>query len=486
MEKSEKRVLIAGANGYVGSRLAYRLAEKGIAVIALVRDKNRFTIHEKIHQNIEVIEADLLDSTSLEKIPAGLSCVYYLVHSLGSKDKNFANLEEISARNFLKAMQVRGPEKIVYLSGLSGNMPESEHMRSRDLVGKVLSEGKVPVVNFQAGIIIGSGSASFEIMRDLVEKLPVMIAPKWVSSKCQPIGIEDVLYYLENIHDKDVDSITLEIGGPEIFTYKEMLYRFAKVRGLKRWIISVPFLTPHLSSLWLYFVTATNLYIAKRLVQSLKNDAVCSLKTIDTYLPHKCLTYEETIKRAFDKIEQNHVLSSWKDAMNTSRLKPHFDEYIHVPTFGCLKNVQKRRYETSKKKVLSRLWSIGGDNGWYYMNWAWKIRGGIDKLSGGVGLRRGRKSPIELEKGDTLDFWRVILSDKNEGKLLLYAEMRLPGEAWLEWKVEEIEGKTQILQTATFRPKGLLGRLYWYFLVPFHLFIFRGMCNKIGNNKSLD
>jgi len=480
MEKSEKKVLIAGANGYVGSRLAYRLAEKGIFVIALVRDKNRFTLHESIHKNIEIIEADLLDEKSLEKIPVGLSCVYYLVHSLSSEKKNFYDLEEKSARNFLKAMQNRGPEKIVYLSGLSGDDPESEHMKSRDRVGKVLNEGKVPVINFQAGIIIGSGSASFEIMRDLVEKLPVMIAPKWVSSKCQPIGIEDVLYYLENIHDVDVDSQQLEIGGEDILTYKEMLYRFAKVRGLKRWIISVPFLTPHLSSLWLYFVTSTNLYIAKRLVQSLKKDAVCRTDTIKTLLPHQCLRYEETIKRAFDRIEQNHVLSSWKDALNTSKVKPYFDDYIHVPTYGCLKNIQRKLFTTPKKDIVVKLWSIGGKRGWYYMNWAWKIRGGLDKIAGGVGLRRGRKSPTELEKGDALDFWRVILSDKEGGKLLLYAEMRLPGEAWLEWKIKEVEGKTEILQTATFRPKGLLGRLYWYLLFPIHLFIFSGMCNQIG------
>ncbi len=482
MDKGEKKVLIAGANGYVGSRLAYRLAEKGIFVIALVRDKTRFNIHEKIHKNIEVIEGDLLDEESLKKIPAGLSCAYYLVHSLSSKDKNFYDLEEKSARNFLKAMQKRGPEKIVYLSGLSGNDPKSEHMQSRDRVGKILNEGKVPVVNFQAGIIIGSGSASFEIMRDLVEKLPVMIAPKWVSSKCQPIGIEDVLFYLENIHDRDCDSIKLEIGGPEVLTYKEMLHIFAKVRGLKRWIISVPFLTPHLSSLWLYFVTSANLYIAKRLVESLKGDAICHLHDIDAYIPHKCLSYEETIQRAFDRIEQNHVISSWKDAMNTSKLKPHFDQYIHVPTYGCLKNIQKRKYLTHKKEVIERLWSIGGKNGWYYMDWAWQIRGWIDKIFGGVGLRRGRRSPTELEKGDALDFWRVIQCDKENGKLLLYAEMRLPGEAWLEWKIEEIDEMTEIKQIATFRPKGLFGRLYWYALFPFHLFIFKGMCNTIGKN----
>lgn len=480
MEKSEKRVVIAGANGYVGSRLAYRLAEKGIEVIALVRNKQRFTIHTNIHKNIEVIECDFLDKASLEKIPTSISIAYYLVHSMSEKEKNFSELEERSVTNFLEAMRIRGPEKIVYLSGLSGKNAVSDHMKSRDKVGEILNAGPVPIINFQAGIIIGSGSASFEIIRDIVEKLPVMIAPKWVSSKCQPIGIFDVLYYLESIHDIGVESGTYQIGGPDVLTYKQMLLIFAKIRHLKRWIISIPLLTPNLSSKWLYFVTSTNLYLAKRLVNSLTNDAVCTEFKINQILPHKCLSYEEAIKLAFDKIEQNHVLSSWKDALNQSSLNPRFDDYIHVPTHGCLKNIQIGIYHSTKKKVIDRLWAIGGKNGWYYMDWAWRIRGKIDKFAGGVGLRRGRKSPTELEKGGSLDFWRVIKSDKVEGHLLLYAEMKLPGEAWLEWKITEVNNLVQITQTATFRPKGVLGRLYWYALIPFHLFIFKGMCNKIG------
>ncbi|MCH9811283.1 SDR family oxidoreductase [bacterium] len=475
------RVLVAGANGYVGSRLCYKLAEKGYHVIALVRNKDRFNVQEKVHDKIEVLECDLLQKASLNIMEGEIDCAFYLVHSLSAKQKKFYDLEEKSAIYFRERMEELETKKIVYLSGLSGENPKSEHMRSRDRVGQILLEGKIPVVNFQAGIIIGSGSASFELMRDLVEKLPVMIAPRWVSSKCQPIGISDVLYYLEHIVDKEVkESVIYHIGGPDVLTYKEMLYCFAKIRGLKRWILSVPVLTPHLSSLWLYFITSTNMYLAKRLVHSLAGDAVCLERGIEKVLPHKCLDYAQTIERAFDKIEQNHVFSSWKDALNKVGSLPHFDVYIHAPEHGCLTNVQTRYYTTPKEKILDKLWSIGGKNGWYYMTWAWKIRGRIDKLFGGVGLRRGRRSPTELQNGEALDFWRVIKSDRANGELLLFAEMKVPGEAWLSWKVREEENKVEIHQVATFRPKGVLGRLYWYSLWPVHIFIFRGLCNQIG------
>ena len=476
-----KKVLVAGANGYVGSRLCYKLAEMGFTVIALVRNKQRFTVDADEYNNIEVIEADLLQKKSLDIIPNDIHCAFYLVHSLSAKEKKFYDLEEKSAVYFKERMEEIAAEKIVYLSGLSGDNPQSDHMRSRDRVGNVLASGKVPVVNFQAGIIIGSGSASFELMRDLVEKLPLMIAPRWVSSKCQPVGISDVLYYLESIIAvKVTKNRVYQIGGPDILSYKEMLLIFAKERGLKRFIFSVPVLTPHLSSLWLYFVTSTNLYLAKRLVKSLTGDAVCTDSSIQAILPHTCLSYQESIQRAFDKIEQNHIFSSWKDALNASGVLPSFDRHVQVPLHGCLKNIQRRSYSTSRDKVVAKLWSIGGKNGWYYMSWAWRIRGYVDKLFGGVGLRRGRRSPVDLKNGEALDFWRVIKSDKENGDLLLFAEMKLPGEAWLEWHIKEEGGAVYIDQTATFRPKGVLGRLYWYSLWPVHIFIFRGLCNQIG------
>lgn len=478
---NEKKFLIVGANGYVGSRLTYKLAEEGHDVIALVRSKDRFHLPKPLKDKVQVIECDLLDNESLKKIPKDIECAYYLVHSMSSAQERFFDLEKQSALNFVSAIEKTEAKMIVYLSGLSVGKEKSQHMKSRNRVSHLLSKGKVPVVTLKAGIIIGSGGASFELMRDLVEKLPLMIAPKWVSSKCQPIGINDVLYYLENLHNVDIkESVIYQIGGPDILTYKEMLYRFAKIRKLKRFIISIPFLTPRLSSFWLFFITSNNLYLSRRLVESLKTDAICTNNDIEKILPHKCLNYEETIIKAFDKIEQNHVLSSWKDALNVSRIKPHLDGYINVPEHGCLKNIQTIAYNNPKAEILDRLWSIGGKNGWYYMDWAWHIRGRIDKIFGGVGLRRGRRSPTDIENGDSLDFWRVIKANKEDGHLLLFAEMKVPGEAWLEWFVYDKEGKVEISQVATFRPKGVFGRLYWYSLWPVHIFIFRGLCNKIG------
>jgi len=474
-----RSILIAGANGYVGSRLVIHLAELGMDVIALVRSKDRFKLPKAVEEKVKVIEADLLDPESLKKIPEDIACAYYLVHSLASKEGKFYELEKESAHNFRERIDETSAEKIVYLSGLSVGEDVSEHMRSRHNVQEILSNGRVPLVTFRAAIIIGSGSASFELMRDLVEKLPIMIAPRWVSSKCQPIGIVDILYYLIHVIDVKCDkNLELQIGGPDVLTYKEMMYRFAKVRKLKRWIISVPVLTPRLSSLWLYFVTSSNLFLAKRLIDSLTTDAVCQNKDVDKVIPHKCMTYEETIERAFDKIEQNHVLSSWKDALNISQIKPHIESYMNVPEHGCLTNAQVKESSLSKEDLTKRIWSVGGRNGWFYMNWAWRIRGLMDKCVGGVGLRRGRRSPTEITAGDSLDFWRVIKADKENGHLLLYAEMKVPGEAWLDWQIKEEGGKIYLHQTATFRPKGLFGRLYWYVLWPFHILIFSGMCRK--------
>lgn len=478
-----EKVLIVGANGYVGARLCAQLAENGKQVVAFVRNKDRLKLPKHLRDKIEVVEGDLLQRKSLDIIPEDIDCVYYLVHSLASVYKNFAELEEKSARYFLDRIEKTKAKKIIYLSGLSAKGKKSEHMRSRHKVEEVLVEGSIPVVGIRAGIIIGSGSASFELIRDLVEKLPIMIAPRWINSKCQPIGIADVLFYLEQIGNLDIkENKRLDIGGPERLSYKEMMMGYARVRGLKRSIFTVPVLTPRLSSLWLVLVTSTNLYIAKRLIESLKSDAVCEDLSIGSLVPHQCLSYKEMLERAFDKIEQNNILSSWKDAVNKSSINLLVDSYIQVPEFGCKRDVQVRKYNRSKEEIIHRLWTIGGRNGWYYMDWAWSIRGVIDKFVGGVGLRRGRRSAEDLETGDALDFWRVIKSDKEKGKLVLYAEMKLPGEAWLSWTIKQKEdGKVQIKQIATFRPKGVLGRLYWYAMWPFHIFVFKGLCNKIGN-----
>lgn len=467
------RILLTGANGYIGSRLLIVLAEAGHEVIALVRSKKRLKIPSYIAMQVTPLKGDLLRPITL---PEKIDAAYYLLHSMGTSSEGFSKDEALCAQNLSAALQKTSCKQIIYLSGLAPEEPLSEHMASRHHVEKILSDSNIPTTILRAGIIIGSGSASFEIIRDLVEKLPAMIAPRWVENKCQPIAIADVLFYLKEVlaNPKCLDK-RLEIGGPEQLTYREMLQRFAKIRGLTRVIIPVPVLTPRLSSYWLLFITSTSFPLAQALVNSLKTDAICQDNTIQTLIPHECLTYEEALKLAFEKIAQNAVVSSWKDALVMSKLGPDLSEYLSVPTHGCLSHQVALPYD-DRKAAIAKLWQIGGANGWYTMNWAWSLRGFVDKLVGGVGLRRGRTHPTQLSTGDALDFWRVLVADKANGHLLLYAEMRLPGEAWLEYRIEN----GTVTQTATFRPKGVLGRLYWYLLVPFHHFIFRGLCQAIA------
>lgn len=472
------KVLLTGANGYIGRQLLNVLAgQEGHQVIALVRSKHRFRISANLSKKIEVVEGDLLDEDSLKAIPSDIDAAYYLVHSMSASTSEFQQMEENSARNFSQWIKGTEAKQTIYLSGLANEDNLSPHLRSRLRVEEVLKESGVPVTILRAGIIIGSGSASFEIIRDLVEKLPVMVAPKWVKNRTQPIAIRDVLYYLVGVLGSEVcKNRTFDIGGPDRIDYKQMLLRFAEVRGLKRWIITVPVLTPRLSSYWLYFVTSTNFSLARSLVDSLKNEAVCKDDSIHQVLPRDCLSYKEAIEKAFHVIEQNAIISSWKDALVSGVLQTSLKEFVEVPKDGCLKETLKMKV-SDREKVIERIWSIGGKNGWYSMNWAWKLRGFLDKVFGGVGLDRGRRDPSKLREGDSLDFWRVLLADKQNGHLLLYAEMYVPGEAWLEFRMDGEE----LIQEATFRPKGLLGRLYWYSLFPIHHFIFRSMLSAIVN-----
>ena len=476
------KVLLTGANGYIGTRLLHVLVEQGYQVVALVRSARRFNLLPHLEEFVEVVEGDLLELDTLDAVPLDVEAGYYLVHSMGNQAEGFSELEERCAQNFCSLAKRSEMKQIIYLSGLSDKSPYSEHMESRHRVEQVLRESQIPLTTLRAGVVIGSGSASFEIIRDLVEKLPVMVAPRWVTSYCQPIAIADVLFYLSGVlkNEKCLHQ-TFEIGSSDVLTYKNMLLQLARVRGLRRYILTVPVLTPRLSSLWLFFITSTNFSIARALVNSLKVDAVCSENKIQSILPHVCLSYSEALRKAFEKIEQNTVLSSWKDAIVNSHLPPNLKSFIEVPQRGCYKNIFTNTYAKSREDIMKRLWAIGGKRGWYYMDWAWSARGWVDKCMGGVGLRRGRTHSNRLDNGDALDFWRVILADQEEGHLLLYAEMKLPGEAWLEWEITELEnGRTQIVQTATFRPRGLLGRLYWFVLIPVHMFIFRGLCNSLS------
>lgn len=477
------KILLTGANGYIGTRLLPRLAEKGHEIYVLVRSRFRIEIPENFQSQIHVIEADLLNPSSLIKIPEDLDAAYYLVHSMSYSEK-FSALETTSAKNFVDRMNRTKAKQIIYLSGLVNESHLSRHLASRKNVGEILKAGNIPVTILMAGIIIGSGSASFEIMRDLVEKLPIMIAPKWAKNLTQPIAIRNVLEYLVLVlgHPSCLNQ-SFEIGGPDVMSYRELLLKFAKIRGFKRKIIIVPVLTPKLSSYWLFFITRTSFSLARFLVESLMNNAICKEHRIQTLFPMKLLTYEEAVRLSFTRIEEDWVPSSWKDSMSDSALNPDLSVYMHVPKFGTFTDQQNVPFSCPPEEVQKRIWSLGGDRGWLTMNWAWRCRGFIDKLVGGIGLRRGRTHPTRLKSGDALDFWRVLLADEKNHRLLLYAEMKLPGEAWLEFEVlPKNTGGGELRQTATFRPHGLLGRLYWIALFPIHIFIFRNLAKQIAKS----
>lgn len=468
------RILLTGATGYIGKRLLPVLVNKGYHVTCVVRDKQRCAFGESIEKSIEIIEADLLNQDSLNKIQKDIDIAYYLVHSM-SDSREYEEQEKTSAINFREQINKTGAKQVIYLSGIVNDQSLSKHLKSRLNVENELAKGNYALTTLRAGIIIGSGSASFEIIRDLVEKLPVMIAPKWLKTRCQPIAISDVIRFLElSINNEKVFNKNFDIGGKEILTYKQMLLRFARVRDLKRWILTVPVMTPRLSSYWLYFVTSTSYKLATSLVDSMRVEVIARDNELTKLFNMQLLSYEESLQRAFKKIEQNEIISSWKDSFVSGRLHGQLSDFINVPKYGCFTDV--RIMETpSVENAIAKIWRLGGKTGWYYGSWLWQIRGFMDKLVGGVGLRRGRTNNDSISEGDAIDFWRVIYANKTEGRLLLYAEMKLPGEAWLEFKFRG----NQLIQTATFRPKGLWGRLYWYMVMPLHEFVFKGLISNI-------
>ncbi len=472
------KILLTGATGYIGKRLLPVLIKNGHKVVCCVRDKSRFNLSDNLKDAVTVIQIDLLDEESLTRIPKDIEAAYYLVHSM-STAKNYDVLERRSAVNFRNALKDTSVQQVVYLSGIVNEDTLSKHLSSRRAVEEELKKGNYSLTSLRAGIIIGSGSSSFEIIRDLVEKLPVMVAPKWLNTKSQPIAVNTVIEYLsgvlgvEETFGKDYD-----IGGKEILSYKEMLLEFAALRGLKRRIIIVPVMTPRLSSYWLYFVTSVSYKLAIALVNSMKVEIICRKNSLDKLLNIEPISYKESLRRAFKKIETNDIISSWKDAFSSGRINRSISDFIQVPTHGCFVDQRKKQFD-SRKECIDRIWRIGGQNGWYYASFLWKIRGFLDKLFGGVGLRRGRTNADSINPGDALDFWRVLYADKEEGRLLLYAEMKLPGEAWLEFKISG----DQLIQTATFRPLGVAGRLYWFSIKPFHNLIFKGMIRKVARAK---
>ena len=481
------RILLTGANGYIGMRLLPVLVEAGHEVTCVVRDLNRFQPSTDLLNKISIIEFDFLHpENAIQNFNnKKFDVAYYLIHSLGDTSTTLKEYELRSAGCFVLVATLTQVKQIVYLSGISNEKNLSKHLMARKAVKDVFMRSGIAYTIFEAGIIVGSGSVSFEIIRDLTEKLPVMIVPRWLNSRCQPIAIRNVINYLHRcLLNEQTLFKTFEIGGPDVLTYKQMLLEFAAVRGYNRYIFSLPVLFPGLSAYWLYLTTSANITIARQLVQSMKNDVICKEHTIHEIIPQELIPYKEAIKLAFLKIEQNMVVSSWTDAASSSLSRLDVNQYVEVPVNGCYRD--RRWIEIDKEEVeevANRFFGIGGNQGWYYADKLWRIRGLIDKLVGGVGLGRGRRSDVDIQPGDALDFWRVLLVDRKNYRLLLFAEMKLPGEAWLEFSIVKNEYRCILKQTATFRPRGIAGRNYWYIMLPFHYFIFRNMLNRIAGKK---
>ncbi|NRT11125.1 SDR family oxidoreductase [Flavobacterium sp. 14A] len=469
------KILLTGATGYIGKRLLPILIAQGHDIVCCVRDINRFFVPIQYKDKITVVEVDFLKKETLNTIPVDIDAVYYLIHSMSSSADNYDQLEKTSAENFVSRINQTKAQQVIYLSGIINDNSLSKHLSSRKKVEEILTTGTYAMTTLRAGIIVGSGSASFEIIRDLINKLPIMITPKWLNTRCQPIAISDVLEFLsKSLLNPSTYNQSFDIGGPDILTYKEMLLAFAKAKKLKRWIFTVPVMTPKLSSYWLYFVTSTSYKLASALVSSMKVEVVCNDTRINDLLHVKPMPYEEALSKALIKIEANNVVSSWKDSLVSGRFKTNISTYLNVPEKDCFFD-RRHKEIIDKDYTINQIWSIGGETGWYYGDWLWDLRGFIDKLYGGVGSRRGRTNKHEIHAGDALDFWRVLYANKEEGKLILFAEMKLPGEAWLEFK---IIGNT-LYQSATFKPRGVWGKLYWYAVLPFHGFIFEGMLKKL-------
>lgn len=487
-ERAGHTVCVLGATGYVGGRLVPRLLEEGWRVRAVGRSAFKLKCRPfASHERCEVVEADVLDQDSLRNALDSCYAAYYLVHSMQPGGGDFAARDREAAVNTRQAAQDAGVRRLVYLGGLVPDDPHiSHHLRSRAEVGDILSAGTVPCTVLRAGLIIGSGSASFEILRYLVDRLPVMITPKWVRTETQPISIRDVLFYLCGCLDHpETAGEAYDIGGPFIETYEKLFRMYQQEAGLrKRLIIPVPLLTPRLSSLWLGFVSPIPVALARPLVLGLRNRVVCKDHRIRNIMPRELSDCRTAIRRALDRVRQQVVDTCWSDAGSM-----HTPEWISC---GDADYAGGTVFDTAYRIVLrgcpEELWdnvtAIGGERGWYCCNTLWGLRGWIDKLVGGVGLRRGRRHPTQLAVGDALDFWRVLDVQPPE-RLLLLAEMKLPGEALLEFNMEQRgTDETTLTMTARFLPRGVAGLLYWWSVYPLHGIVFRGMAKALAENTA--
>jgi uncharacterized protein YbjT (DUF2867 family) len=468
-----KRILLTGASGYVGGRLLVELQRCGMAVRCLAR-RPEFLL-PKIAPGTEVMAGDLLNRDGLALAMRGMETAYYLVHSLAAND--FEETDRLAARNFAEAARDAGVQRIIYLGGLGAGSQLSSHLRSRQEVGNILRSTGVPVIEFRASIIIGSGSLSFEMIRALVERLPMMIAPKWVAVPAQPLAINDLLQYLIAACDlSGRASHIFEIGGPDRVSYGDLMSEYARQRGLRRLLIRVPLLTPRLSSLWLGFVTPLYARIGRKLIDSIRNPTVlCDDSSLKAFAIRP-MGVRDAIASALRNEDKELAATRWTDALSSggatrqwggtrfgNRLIDSRRVYVNVPPALAFEPVRQ----------------IGGSTGWYYANWLWRLRGWLDLLVGGVGMRRSRRDPEKLQTGDVVDCWRVEALEPDR-RLRLVAEMKLPGRAWLEFEVVACENGSEIRQTASFDPAGFFGLAYWYAVYPLHELVFGGMLRQIA------
>lgn len=473
------RILVTGANGYVGGRLVPQLLARGHQVRCLVRDPGRLQ-GRAWAEHVEAVVGDVLSPPSLAPALADIDVAYYLVHSLGA-GHDFHDRDVRAATAFGEAAAAAGVSRIIYLGGLGESSTElSEHLRSRQDTGAALHAGGVPVTEFRAAVIVGSGSVSFEMIRYLTERLPVMICPSWVYTRIQPIAIRDVLHYLVDAIDVPASAGRIvEIGGQDVLTYGEMMTSYAALRRLPRWLVPVPFLTPRLSSYWVHLVTPIPAAIARPLIEGLRNEVVVRDTSARDLFPRIVpVSYAEAVRRALVKLDGSNVETAWSDALASSRLT--VEPVVLATEEGMILERRQVAVTATPEQAYAVFSRLGGVTGWLRLNWAWQIRGWLDRLAGGVGMRRGRRDPHDLRVGDAVDFWRVEAVEP--GRLIrLRAEMKVPGRAWLEYmsRVGD-DGRTVITQTAYFAPKGLFGLLYWYSLYPIHGVIFGGMIREIA------
>jgi len=462
------RILIVGASGYIGGRLVSLLQARGHDLVLMSRDARPLSAR---FPATRVVAADLLERSTLPPALEGVEVAYYLAHSMGAGERGFAERDRQAARNFAQAAGRAGVSRIIYLGGLGDESADlSHHLASRHETGAELAAHGVPVTEFRAAVIIGSGSASFEILRHLTERLPIMITPRWVGTLCQPIGIVDVLDYLQGALDHPEVTGVVEIGGPDVLSYGDMMRTYARLRGLRRLMIPVPVLTPRLSSYWVNLVSPVPAGIARPLIEGLRNEVVVRDPGPAGVFGLQPLPFVEALQRAIDRTDGHDVESTWFDALAT----PDKESLSSVTSGeGMIVERRQRNVAASPEQVFAEVERVGGDTGWPYANPLWRIRGLMDRVVGGVGMRLGRRDPDHLRVGDALDFWRVE-EIRRPSLLRLRAEMKVPGRAWLQYEVRPTDTGSRLVQTAFFEPKGLPGLAYWYVLYPVHGLIFRG------------